>query len=96
MKPLPSGTSGYVAGVALVCSDCKQPVVWRQGEGFCHVGQYNGALCVCGNCGYSGDMSPEQLSAGCPTCKSKNTRIDHYADLRADDLRKLQAAGWDV
>lgn len=93
MKPLPSGTSGYVAGVALVCSDCKQPVVWRQGEGFCHVGQYNGALCVCGNCGYSGDMSPVSI---CPKCRSNNTRIDHYADLRADDLRKLQAAGWDV
>lgn len=91
MKPLPSGTSGYVAGIALVCSDCGQAVVWRQGEGFCHVGQYNGALYVCSDCGHSGDMS-----SACPKCRSKNIRIDHYADLRADDLRKLQAAGWDV
>lgn len=95
MKPLPHGTSGYVAGVALVCSDCKKPVVWRQGEGFCHVGQNLGALWICNQCGYSGDMQLG-MSLGCPKCKSKDTNLDHYADLRADDLRTLQAAGWDV
>ena len=40
--------------------------------------------------------APGQIGLGCPKCRSKSIRIDHYADLRADDLRALQAAGWDV
>ena len=96
MRPLPNGTSGFVAGIALLCSGCGEAVAWRQGEGFCHVGQHYGALWVCGNCGYSGDVPPGQIGLGCPKCRSKSIRIDHYADLRADDLRALQAAGWDV
>lgn len=95
MRPLPTGTSGYVAGVLLVCSNCGTPVYWRHGEGFCHIGQNRGALGVCNDCGYSGDM-PQPVSVGCPRCGSKNTSIDYHADLRADDLRTLQAAGWDV
>ena len=75
MRPLPNGTSGFVAGIALVCSDCGKALVWRYGEGFCHVGQAYGALCVCGNCGYSGDMSPGQLSAGCPKWQIKEHQV---------------------